>query len=81
VGLRPEPHSESGMGQRTSCVEYVSKLWFARAIEISRFFCDLILMEAFETNNTFGYILISACKLKLVCFQHLNLIQSISSTF
>jgi hypothetical protein len=57
---------------------------FARAIEISRFFRDLILVEASEMNNTVGFIFISASKrflFKLVCFQHLNSMQSVSSTF
>jgi hypothetical protein len=57
---------------------------FARAIEISRFFRDLILVEASEMNNTVGFIFISASKLflfKLVCFQHSNSMQSVSSTF
>ena len=57
---------------------------FARAIEISRFFLDLILVEASEMNNTVGFIFISASKrflFKLVYFQHLNSMQSVSSTF
>ena len=51
---------------------------------ISRFFRDLILVEASEMNNTVGFIFISASKrflFKLVCFQHLNSMQSVSSTF
>ncbi len=35
---------------------------FARAIEISSFFLDLILVEASEMNNTVGFIFISASK-------------------
>jgi hypothetical protein len=57
---------------------------FARAIEISRSFRDPILVEASEMNNTVGFIFKSAPKrflFKLVCFQHLNSMQSISSTF
>ncbi len=44
---------------------------FARAIEISRFFLDLIIVDASEMNNTVGIIFISASKrflFKLVCF-------------
>jgi hypothetical protein len=57
---------------------------FARAIEISRSFRDLILADASEMNNTVGFIFISASKqflFKLLRFQHLNSRQSISSTF
>ena len=57
---------------------------FARAIEISRFFRDLIIVEASEMNNTVGFIFISASKrfsFVLVCFQHSNSMQSVSSTF
>ena len=57
---------------------------FARAIEISRFFRDLILVDASEMNNAVGFIFTSAFKpflFKLVCFQHLNSMQSVSSTF
>jgi heme/copper-type cytochrome/quinol oxidase subunit 4 len=56
---------------------------FARAIEISRFFRDLILVDASEMNNSVGFIFISASKqflFQLVCFQHSNLMQSVSST-
>jgi hypothetical protein len=44
---------------------------FARAIQISRFFPDLILVDASEINNSAGFIFISASKrfsLKLVSF-------------
>jgi hypothetical protein len=44
---------------------------FARAIEISRFFRDLILVDASGMNNTVGFIFISASKqflFVLVCF-------------
>ncbi len=57
---------------------------FARAIEISRFFRDLILADASEMNNTVGFIFISASKqflFKLLRFQHSNSRQSVSSTF
>ncbi len=56
---------------------------FACAIEI-RFFHDLILADASEMNSTVGFIFKLASKLflfKLVCFQHSNSIQSVSSTF
>jgi hypothetical protein len=48
---------------------------FARAIEISRFFRDLILVDASEMNNAVGFIFTSAFKpflFKLVCFQLSN---------
>ena len=57
---------------------------FARAIEISRFFRDLILLDVSEMNNTVGFIFISASKrfsFVLVCFQHSKSMQSVSSTF
>jgi hypothetical protein len=56
----------------------------ARAIEISRSFRDLILMNASEMNYTVGIIFASACRrflFKIVCFHNSNLMQSVSSTF
>jgi hypothetical protein len=74
------------MLHETSCVSYRNgkNHGFARAIEISRFFRDLIFVDASEMNDTVGFIFISAPKrilFVLVCFQHSNLMQSVSSTF
>ncbi len=66
------------------CIRNGQNHGFAPAIEISRFFRDLILVEASEMNNTVGFIFMSASKrflFKLVCFQHSNSMQSVSSTF
>jgi hypothetical protein len=46
---------------------------FARAIEISRFFRELILVDASEMNNTAGFIFISASKRFLLCLCVFNI--------
>jgi hypothetical protein len=49
-----------------------------------RIFRDLIFIDASKMNDIVGFIFISACKrflFKLVCFQHSNLMQSVSLTF
>jgi hypothetical protein len=37
--------------------------WFARAIDISRFFCKLILIYDLEMSNIVGFVFISAYEL------------------